>query len=342
MRRIVRQLTVLALFLGVVPPSSAEVFVSRTFSTDVSQQQASLGAGQFRVWPLGGGLPGDVYDVQVNLGNAVYRDISAMVVDEQNLQLFRLHQPYRAHGKQKGLAPFSFRAGVEESGPHYLILDNSYAMLIAKKAAVGVRLTHTLSDKAASDLQSLLEKTDVLVHRRFVSPDFNITVRPCGQANAFSNAQTGDITLCSETISLSGGKPGLLLGIFFHELGHTLLNLWGLPGADNEDVADEFATVLMLQLPGSGQPLIEQWLTFFENQDAYSEAVNVIKNGDRHTLSIQRIRNIRASIARAPDITARWNRLLYPHTTESMLRQIANRPSVFDDASLAASELAKR
>lgn len=39
----------------------AEVFVSQTFTTKASLQQAVLGTGQFGVLPLGKGLSGDGY-----------------------------------------------------------------------------------------------------------------------------------------------------------------------------------------------------------------------------------------------------------------------------------------
>lgn len=331
-----------AALLALTLPANAEVFISKAFSTDVFQQEVDIGAGRYWALPLPVGDIGRVFEVQVALGNSVYKDITAFVVDETNFQRFQQHQAFRLQGVQKSIAPFVFRAVIGTPEQHYLVLDNSYALLITKRATVGVKMTGTLDDEAIAQARASLESVYGLLKQRFVFPDFNIHVRPCGQANAFSAPETGDITFCTEIISRAVGKPGLFIGTFAHELGHTLLNIWGLPGSNNEDVADEFATMLLLSTGSGGPGAIQEWLSFFENRNPYAEAENMIQQGDRHSLSIQRIRNIRANVANAADLEKRWDKLLYPHMTDQALRQIAIKPSPYDDAALATTELEKR
>ena len=169
-----RYLSPLLLSFGFVFPACGEVTVSKTFATDIFQQQVDIGAGQYWTLPLASGNVGDVYDVQVDLGNAIYKDISAFVTDEGNLQRFMLRQPYRAEGRQKNIAPFAFRTLVRSPGQYYLVLDNTFAMFIKKRVAVGVKLTSTLSDEAIGQMQSSLERGYNGLKQRFVFPDFNI------------------------------------------------------------------------------------------------------------------------------------------------------------------------
>jgi hypothetical protein len=99
--------------------------------------------------------------------------------------------------------------------------------------------------------------------------DFNIYFKYCGQENAFS---TPDIIICNEYVAklVNGNHEGALPWIFFHEVGHSLLRLWDYPLWDNEDAADEFATVLLLLMAGgTGKDIaleaIREWELVFLN-----------------------------------------------------------------------------
>lgn len=339
--QIVRRLPVLLLFVGLALHARAEVFVSKSFSTDSLQKQADVGAGKYWVLPLANRPVGDVYEVRVDLGNAVYKDISAFVIDEENMGRFRQRRSYHAGGVQKGISPFSFRVTIRNPGKHYLVLDNSDALIINKSVTVTIKQIRTLPDGAAEYLKAELEKTYGGLKQQLVFPDFNISVKPCGQANAYSSLVNGDIILCTEMISRLAKKPGALLGVISHELGHTLLNLWGIPGGDNEDTADEFASVVLLAKEDGGKA-IEEYAAYFERGNAEKEAEFILRTGDRHSLSIQRIRNIRGNVTNANALFQRWNRRLYPHMTEDALRKIVAQPSANDDAALAKAELARR
>ncbi len=101
---------------------------------------------------------------------------------------------------------------------------------------------------------------------------------------------------------------GALRSIVLHEVAHTLLNMWGLPGYENEELADEFAAVRQQRDP-DGLADFVQWLG---QQDSTSEALEQLINGDRHPISIQRTRNIKAA-AENQQLLERWERLLSAH-----------------------------
>lgn len=339
--RITRGLFAL-LLLCVMAHAQAEVFVAKTFFTDdVFQQTVDVGAGKYWVLPLARRAIGNAYEVRIETSNKVYRDVTAFIADGENVERFRHRHSYHADGVQKGGAPFAIRGTVRTLGKYYLVIDNSYALLVDKRVVVTVKLINTLPDGAVEHMKSTLENMYRSLRQQLVFPDFNIHVRPCGQANAFSSLTSGDIVLCTEMISRLASKPGALLGVLSHELGHTLLTLWGLPGGDNEDIADEFALVVLLGKEDSGAA-IEELAAYFERGNSEKEAEFVLRTGDRHSLSIQRIRNIREHAAHANELFQRWNKQLYPHMTEDALRKIVAQPSINDDAALARAELARR
>lgn len=139
-------------------------------------------------------------------------------------------------------------------------------------------------------------------------PKITFSSAPCGSVNAMSSP---DILVCTELIGdlIHKNLEGALYPILLHELGHSVLKLWGFPGYDNEDIADEFATYI-LSLTPDGRQNIDDYIRWLETHDSVSEAVAQIAIGDRHTISLQRARNIREAMKRPQDIRARWGKML--------------------------------
>lgn len=327
------------LLLFAMHSAIAEVFVSKTAS-NVIQKSDVVGFSKALPYSIGNANPGDSFDVVVALDNDVFRDISAYVVDEINLNLLRQQLPFKYTGVQKGLSPIRFSAKAESYGPHYLVLDNRYAKVINKKVRFGVTAHTSMSSEQVTQIKRGMEKLYLSLKSQFVFTDFNIYIKPCKQANAFSNP---DITMCSELLSDLAQKKrnGAVVAIFLHEVGHTLLNFWGLPGFDNEDTADEFAASLLVRSEG-GKKALYEIMAWFSESNARAEAQNMIDIGDRHSLSIQRIRNLERILANPEPVARRWNQLLYEHYTDQALQKTASSPGQFDDTSLASKIIAAR
>lgn len=319
----------------------AEVRVARLFVTHVFQESVNIGAGQYWIYPLPGNTAGDNYRISIGTSNAVWKDLSAYVVDESNLAFLKNGAQFRAQGLTKGVTPFQFDATRARAEQLYLVLDNRYAKFITKKAAIGVKLATRIPEDAALKIEATFGRFYAGLKTKFEFPDFNINISPCGSVNALSAVETGDITLCSELFSQYARQPNVLAFVMAHEIGHTLLNRWGLPGGDNEDMADEFAAYVMLSGTNGASALIEA-LDFFKGRNPYLEAKVTIEHGDRHSLSIQRIRNLQGAIQNPGPVLAKWRRLLYPHFTRDALIRVTAAPGPNDDATLAKEELAKR
>ena len=84
----------------------------------------------------------------------------------------------------------------------------------------------------------------------FVFEPIEIEAARCSKANLY--AQDSRIVVCAEfaqqlleDLGDRDRASSALAFAVFHELGHVLLNQWRYPFYDNEEVADEFATVLI-------------------------------------------------------------------------------------------------
>lgn len=140
-------------------------------------------------------------------------------------------------------------------------------------------------------------------------PAITITVRPCGQINAFS---APDIIICSELIAdlAERNLVNALHPILLHELAHSVLNIWNLPGYDNEDIADEFAAVLLAKL---APEILDDYIRWLESNDSVAEAVVQLVSGGRHAISVQRARNMRRIMSNPEPVMRRWNNFLSPY-----------------------------
>ena len=198
-----------------------------------------------------------------------------------------------------------------------------------------------LSPEQAEKIKSSLMPAHAMMASIFENADFNIHIRPCGQSNAFSDNRTADITLCSEFIHdmSTQRSSGTLVAVLLHEYGHSLLGKWGEPGASEEDMADQFATVMLLRSGDGGRRILQEWIQFWLKQDSRAEAVNQLRHGDTHTLSVQRARNIQNNINYPEDFTRRWNKMLYRHMTNTALQKSISQPSKSDDVDLAKDAL---
>ena len=99
--------------------------------------------------------------------------------------------------------------------------------------------------------------------------DVYLNLDTCGEPNAFYNGETSEITMCYEYIDyfeeafksiekdqakVDDMVSDAFIQIFFHELGHCLIDVWELPATGREeDAVDQLAMILMLDGSPEGQ-----------------------------------------------------------------------------------------
>jgi len=324
----------------------AQVTVSPVMALDQQVSNFVVNAKSMQVIPLPtSGSHQDAYRIKIDASNAIYKDITAYILDQKNLLMYQSGQTFSGLGYQKAIAPFIIQGSIPFKGPKFLILDNRYASIIAKKVNITIEAKLPLTSSQQQKTQQSFEELYANLKKKLIFPDFNIRVEPCGQINAFSDSfGSGDIHYCTETISYLSrtNNAGAFTAIFLHEVGHSLLGLWGVPGNNNEDIADEFATYVLMSSGPNGYALLNRSLEFWEGRDTSAEIQNMLTSGDRHSLSVQRIRNIKENMQRGEAFIKRWNTLIYPHVTEEALNAIVQNPSYGDNVALAEKIISER
>ncbi len=313
----------------------ADYFVADVMRYQILKNYSETKPKHYSTFNLGTITKDSVYQVTINTSNKVYKDISAYICP--------LNNPVNGcYGITKGVAPYNFNYTASVNGSYILKIDNSYSTFITKKVIANVVVNEVLDiNKKQALIQSFKQASDDLFST-FDIPEFKISLKPCGQENAFSQRSNGNITMCSELFMklIMENKIGAVNGIFYHELGHSLLGLLGLPNYNNEKTVDEFG-VVMLYWDGI-QEQARDWISYFQEADSYKQAQNLIKNGGAHPLSIQRARHIDQILRSPTDTIARWNKLLYPHLTNKKLLDIISRPGKYGNKKLAADTLASK
>lgn len=344
MNNLVRTLAITAILVST--KVVAQVTVSPVMALDQQVSNFVVNAKSMQVIPLPtSGSHQDAYRIKIDASNAIYKDITAYILDQKNLLMYQSGQTFSGLGYQKAIAPFIIQGSIPFKGPKFLILDNRYASIIAKKVNITIEAKLPLTSSQQQKTQQSFEELYANLKKKLIFPDFNIRVEPCGQINAFSDSfGSGDIHYCTETISYLSrtNNAGAFTAIFLHEVGHSLLGLWGVPGNNNEDIADEFATYVLMSSGPNGYALLNRSLEFWEGRDTSAEIQNMLTSGDRHSLSVQRIRNIKENMQRGEAFIKRWNTLIYPHVTEEALNAIVQNPSYGDDVALAEKIISER
>ena len=120
------------------------------------------------------------------------------------------------------------------------------------------------------DERETLEGMAVALNGMVALPhDVYLNLDTCGEPNAFYNPETSEITMCYEYIAYFeeafktiSKKPAevddmvsdAFVQVFFHELGHCLIDVWELPSTGREeDAVDQLAMILMLDGSPEGQ-----------------------------------------------------------------------------------------
>lgn len=159
------------------------------------------------------------------------------------------------------------------------------------------------------NIENILNITIDALSKTYNLPNIKIIAKPCGEVNAFS---TPNIVICTELIGdlAEKGTIGAIHPILLHELAHSLMYLWKIGDYRNEDLADEFAMVLMaISTPDKLNDLIE----WFNKRDSKSEILLKNINGSRHSLSRQRAENARRILQNPNELVEKWGKLMHPH-----------------------------
>ncbi len=243
----------------------------------------------------------------------------------------------------------SFALTIPRTGDYYLILDNRTGQVPR-----AVHVTASVSDGAASGapansttpgtLPHAISSLEAKLRLAFVFDEMQIDVSACGHANAYSGPKR--VLICAEHIARLKDELGetqkvrdALLFTLLHEIGHVMLRQWSYPFYDNEEVADEIATAIMVMFNESRA--VRTQAKYFATIPSQPEADKKQVLDDRHPLSVQRARNILGWLD-DPDFVSKWQTVLVPHMQTTLLETLAKSPQPWTSPDLVAQELSRR
>lgn len=177
-----------------------------------------------------------------------------------------------------------------------------------------------VQDKDYRELRDLFQETALLeeavkaLNETFRIPsDIEITMRECGEANAYYESNGRRISLCYELVAYYAGLffaeaeteedqqwageavAGATLFTLFHELGHALIDVWDLPiTGREEDAVDQLATIILLEGDEGGEEMALNGASSFWDEEAIAAGGEDEEDSfwDEHSLGQQRFYNI--------------------------------------------------
>lgn len=270
-------------------------------------------------------------------------DVTVMLLDEQSYRrLPAVHRPL-FHAKTGDRIAFSIV--IPKTGHYYAVIDNRAGdtarqfTIDVKAAAAGA---HKNRQARAVDVQ-LGTITDTL-RQAFVFDSLVIRAAECGGPSAFSGANP--VIICSETarelVEILGDQrkaADALMFMLLHEVGHVLLRQWEYPFHNNEEVVDEFATVLMVMF--MGEKRVRSQAEYFASANPTSEVRQKLTTDNRHQLSLQRARNT-LNWVDDPKLVYNWQPVMVPHMQTAFLERLKDQPRSWTSRELVERELLLR
>lgn len=349
----------LAILIFFLPFSAfADVYVSSQVGAVGPSVVLNASAGQMSETTFGPFPEGARVKVKLDARNSSYKDFKILTcpLSEATKYMSKLGARCRTYSFD---TTGELTLDAAPNTPMTLILDNSNALLTSKTITLSSYLLINAPEETQTSLKTGLDQTLEYMRHYISSKPFNISIAPCGSPNAFSVADGGDITLCTELI-FDSGKKGLkhaVLGIFAHELGHTYPNLWGSPHYANEKAADEFAVALLfitenfpplegVEIPedeeSTPEEVVNDLIGYFESISNISQEAQAAMLGDQHPLTAQRINSLRQILSAPQYFVERWVTEIYPHLTVPALKNVISDPHIGANVELAKKLLVEK
>jgi Zn-dependent protease with chaperone function len=309
-------------------------------SRTLVRQTVSVAAGRALSYnfPL---IQGTLLVAKFQVSGGANDKIKVWLLDALNYQRYLSKQQFSYFQGTSGIVQNTSKCvfRVPQTGIYFLVLDNSGAWLLPRTVQLYVYGILPAAPSETVELQRNLGVSLGSLGELFVFPSFRIEVKHCGVENAFSNP---NITVCTELVESLVDKhlDQAVAFVLLHELGHSLMRLWGQPMFDNEDDADQFATVFLI-LAKQEQTALQaaQW---YASQTSEQEALAKLWLDDRHAVSPQRARNIFHWLNQPGDLVQRWFRVFVPNMQTSALLQLLSDSDVRINKEMVRAELRAR
>ena len=305
---------------------------------------ASVAAGKTHITRLRNLPEGAFLSVKLKIDGQV----KIMLLDELDVRRFPAVRDPAFSGETSDKLGFGVK--IPRSGTYYIFIDNRqgnderhFSLSVTGSSPDSSADTEDYGQKL-TEAEEQLAKFEKALRRYFIFDDLKLRIAQCGTSNAFSNENT--VIICAEmarklyeSMGSKAKASDALLFAMMHEVGHVLLRQWGYPLYDNEDAADEFATAILV-LFNQGDRARSQ-AEFLSKVSPEKEFALKIDRNDRHSLSVQRARNILGWLD-DPELLIRWQKIFIPHMQTDVLQAMTRSTKPWIDQKLVAQELSLR
>lgn len=208
-------------------------------------------------------------------------------------------------------------------------------------------------DMKADEKKALQDYADGLNKRIALPRDIYLNADVCGKPNAFYKPAISEITLCYEFIeefrkhfrkfAKEGEDPDAMVSstitfVFYHELGHCLIDVWDLPATGREeDAVDQLAIVYVLRDQYISEKLVIDAANFFSLASEEQKSKDDLVFSDEHSFNEQRFYNMMCLMYGSSPEKYKW--MIAP---DQLPAERADRcPAEYDRANRAWSRLLK-
>ena len=299
---------------------------------------AVIAAGKSKAVRLRDASKGTEIDVEVTSSG----DLTLFTMDELNFSSYP--EEFKFILKMKITDKSEATARLPSAGNYYLVFDNRSG---SEEKEISVVVTARLANFIPVNNEKLKVAMNNIVnslHKVFIFESMTIQPAICGSNNVY--AQMDTIILCLDylqhlksTTQNQKNTEQMLLFSLLHEIGHVLLKEWDYPFYDNEEIADEFATVMMVMIGKPGAAITQA--KYFASISSKKEMNRKLDKDDTHPFSRQRARNILRWL-QDPDHEKEWQTVLVPHMQTDFLKKLKDKPVSWSNPSLVGEELNKR
>ncbi len=330
---------ILISFYGANNLATADVYVepSVIFYNDETR---TVGPGTYTQLVLPDLFPGNL-EFKINVYGGLSNDIKIWFLDGDNFMSFikgKQFSYYRnASGSIRNSSTFKFQ--ISNHNDYVLVLDNRDSIFSSKQVTIDISALYSRPSQTHIDQKKNIEGMYAAIKKIFIFRDFNVYMKNCGEINMYSNP---NITICNEYLDdlVDKGLDQVFAFAYLHELGHSLLYLWGSPFYKDEDVVDQFAAIFVI-MANTREPIL-QAARNFTMSNSLAEAKYKLKHNSPHSLSIQRARNLIEWLNNSDELVKKWQNVFVPHMQTDVLRALLTDPVPWADHKLILKELQTR
>lgn len=168
--------------------------------------------------------------------------------------------------------------------------------------------TYQQYEKLFNNYDTFVGFVGILNNQYSLPHDITINFKECGIENAYYNSVNRELVMCYELIGflfnfysqiseseidLAGNLLSAVLFIFYHELGHALVDVYELPITGmEEDAVDQFSALTFIRLDDFGKLIIGSVSLMFLSQGLQKTKIEDLKFWDEHSLELQRFYNL--------------------------------------------------